>query len=159
MALRELTVSRSGNSISIKGPLNLATYPRLTAALYRATQEGLKEFHLDFGECETVRAGAVVAICAQVIALRNQGAQFSIELPRVLKVNTLFRNSNWAHILHPNKFSPSSFSGYRHVPATQFVSPAEQQAAVNSILDVLLGSLTGIKRADFAAIEWSRNHR
>jgi len=100
---------------------------------------------------------SMLAVCSQVIAHRSRGIHISFVSPDNDPLKKLFNNSNWAHLLDPVLHDPSRFRGYRHVPATQFTSPAEQNAAVNSILNVIMGSIGGIQRSDLAAIEWSVN--
>lgn len=152
-----LIVARENERISIRGDLTLQSYPKLMAAVHHATRDGLTRLTLDFSACTSVRAGAAVAVCCQVIALRSKGTEILAQLPDLPKLRTLFRNSNWAYLLDPTNHSQSSFQGYKHVPATQFSSSTEQQAAVNAIVDVLLGAMTGIDRSDYAAMEWALN--
>ncbi|MCB0346432.1 MAG: STAS-like domain-containing protein, partial [Bdellovibrionales bacterium] len=53
--------------------------------------------------------------------------------------------------------APSRFRGHRHVPATQFSSPAEQKQVVDRIIDVILSSVENLSREDFSAMEWALN--
>jgi anti-sigma regulatory factor (Ser/Thr protein kinase) len=43
------------------------------------------------------------------------------------------------------------------VPITQFCTSEEQTTTVNTMMDVVIGSLTDFSRSDLAAIEWSLN--
>src|SRR5439155_27376186 len=76
-------------------------------------------------------------------------------LPSDDTLNRLFKNANWAHLIDPGHQEPSRFRGTTQVPATHFTSPPEQNTAVTSIMDALLGSLRDFNRGDLAAIEWS----
>ena len=49
------------------------------------------------------------------------------------------------------------FRGHTQVSATQYQSPDDQQAAVNQIVNVMLGAVPDLERSDFAAFEWAVN--
>jgi anti-anti-sigma regulatory factor/anti-sigma regulatory factor (Ser/Thr protein kinase) len=154
----EFEVTHLDNRIVVKGSLRLGNFQRVMAALHQTTQRlGYKDITLDFSQCVAAFAGAMLGVCSQVIALRARGTEVFLDLPVIDKLNKLFRNSNWAHLIDPASYDASTFQGHTHVPATRFTSPTEQQTAVNAIIEVVLGSLTGIDRSDFAAIEWSLN--
>jgi anti-sigma regulatory factor (Ser/Thr protein kinase) len=72
-------------------------------------------------------------------------------------LHNLFKNTNWGYLLDPRQFDQSDFRGHTRIPATQYQSPEEQQAAVNKIVNVMLGALPDLDRSDFAAFEWAIN--
>lgn len=91
------------------------------------------------------------------MAYRNSGVYFELLPPIDKGLENLFRNTSWGYFLDPEKFDPSSFKGHSRVPATQYRNPDEQQAAVNKILNVMLGAIPELDRADLAAFEWAVN--
>jgi anti-sigma regulatory factor (Ser/Thr protein kinase) len=72
-------------------------------------------------------------------------------------LSNLFKNTNWGHFLDPKRFDPSTFRGHSRIPATQYLTPEEQQTAVNRIVNVMLGALPDLERSDFSAFEWAVN--
>lgn len=66
-------------------------------------------------------------------------------------------NTNWAHLLEPDRYPPSETTHARHVAARRFVDAGQQQSLVNEAVNVLLSGVTGLKRDDLAALEWSIN--
>ncbi len=99
----------------------------------------------------------MLSLCAQVMAYRNSGVEFSLIPPGDQKFQNLFRNTNWGYFLDPRKFDPSTFRGHTSIPATQYRNPDEQQSTVNRIVNVMLGAIPELTRSDFSAFEWSLN--
>ncbi len=151
-------ISRNDARITIRDSLRRDNYRRVLALLNEATGErGYREVELDFTDCAHAFPGPMLALCSRAIALRESGVELKLLPPKRPKLAQLFRNSNWAHYLAPAANELSRFRGHKHVPARVFDSSAEQTKAVNAILDVILRSMSGLHRADFAALEWSLN--
>jgi anti-anti-sigma regulatory factor len=151
-------ISRLDNRIIINGEFGIANFHRFLATLYTATEKlGYEDLVIDFSQCVAAFPGPMLAICSQVVEARDRGITVQLELPVAAKLAHLFRNANWAYLIDPESYERSTFQGHTHVPATTFASPAEQAGAVSSIIDVILGALSKVDRADFAAIEWSLN--
>ncbi len=151
-------ISRLDNRIIINGEFGIAHFHRFLATLHTAIEKlGYEDLIVDFSQCIAAFPGPMLAICSQVIEARDRGIAVHLVLPVAGKLANLFRNANWAYLINPESYRRSTFQGYTHVPATTFAAPAEQAGAVSSIIDVILGALDGVSRADFAAIEWSLN--
>lgn len=99
----------------------------------------------------------MLSVCAQVMAYGKSGVSFQMVPPSDKQFANLFKNTNWGYFLDPMKFAPSTFKGHTRVPATQYQNPTEQQAAVNRIVNVMLGAIPELERSDFAAFEWAVN--
>ncbi len=99
----------------------------------------------------------MLAVCAQVMRLRNAKIDVALFPPKDAKLARLFQNANWAHFLEPRNNPPSAFKGYTQVPATQFRNAHEQQQAVNRIVNAILGAIPNLERKELAALEWSVN--
>ena len=146
------------NVLSITGPLGMANYCRVLAAIYERTSvRGYDEITLDFSQCEAAFAGPMLALCAQVGRMKATGVECRLELPRDKSLSKLFLNANWANLIDSSTHHASRFRGSSQVPAMHFVSAEDQSKAVNQIVDTLLSSLSNLKREDLAAIEWSIN--
>lgn len=98
----------------------------------------------------------MLSVCAQVMAYRKCGVSFQLVPPSDKKFENLFKNTNWGYFLDPDLFNPSTFKGHTSISATQYQTPAEQ-LAVNRIVNVMLGAIPKLERADFAAFEWAVN--
>ena len=151
-------ISRLDNRIIINGEFGIVHFHRLLATLYTATEKlGYEDLVIDFSQCVAAFPGPMLAICSQIVEARERGIAVRLVLPIAAKLAGLFRNANWAYLCDPESHERSKFQGHTHVPATTFASPAEQAGAVSAIIEVILGALSEVNRADFAAIEWSLN--
>jgi anti-sigma regulatory factor (Ser/Thr protein kinase) len=140
------------------GAFALENFLRPLAGLHHVVQTaGYQDLILDFGDCTAAFAGPMLALCAQVMKLRDARIDATLVLPKDEKLARLFRNANWAHFLEPRRNSESAFKGYTQVPATQFRNAQEQQRAVNRIVNAVLGAIPNLDRKELAALEWSVN--
>ncbi|WP_153134700.1 STAS-like domain-containing protein [Paraburkholderia agricolaris] len=149
-------LERKDNRIIVAG--ELFDFHRFLSLVHAAIEKmSYREVILDFEKCTSAFQNAMLSVCAQVLAYRNSGIDFSVIPPTDKKTENLFRNTNWGHFLDPRRFDPSTFKGHTRIPATQYRDPTEQQAAVNRIVNVMLGAIPELERTDFAAFEWAVN--
>ena len=151
-------VDRQDQRVFVEGNLNSSLLHYFLATLHNAVENaGYRELCLDFSKCTAAFPESMLAIAAQVTQLRESGVYCYLTLPSGRDLARLFVNANWAYLLDPRSYDPSRFKGFTRVPATQFKGPDQQQEAVNRIVNSILGALSDIDRADFAAFEWSVN--
>ena len=156
--MSETRIFRDKNRLVFQGEFRIGDLLHPLAGLHHAVQDaGYHELILDFGPCTAAFAAPMLAVCAQVMRLRN--AEINVELlkPKDKKLSRLFQNANWAHFLDPVNHPPSAFKGYSQIPATQFGNGEEQQKAVNRIVNAILGAIPDLERKELAALEWSIN--
>ena len=150
------SIERTENRIVVAG--ELIDFHRLLAQVHTIVDKlGYGEITLDLDRCTLAFQNAMLSVCAQVMAYRKAGISFDLIPPADKKLFNLFRNTNWGYFLDPRRFDASTFRGHTQIPATQYTNPTEQQAAVNRIVNVMLGAIPDLERADFAAFEWSVN--
>lgn len=150
------TVERRDNRIIVTG--ELYDFHRLLAQIHHIVEKlGYAEVILDLGNCTKAYQNSMLSVCAQVMAYRQAGIAFNIIPPTDKLLLNLFVSNNWAHFLDPATFRPSVFKGHTRIPATQYKTPTEQQAAVNKIVNVMLGAIPEMERTDFEAFEWAIN--
>lgn len=149
-------IERTENKISVQGEFHdLHKFLGCMHAI--AGKLGYQDIVLDFDGCTSAYQNSMLSLCAQVLAYRDNGICFTLLPPADTKVANLFKNCNWSHFLDPIRFESSAFKGHTRVPATQYQSPSEQQAAVNRIVNVMLGAIPELNRTDLAAFEWAVN--
>ncbi len=150
------TIERNGNEVVVVGDLD--DFHRLLSQIHAAIEKaGYQDLVLNLESCTSAFQNSMLSVCAQVMAYRNAGIAFHLKPPASAKLRNLFRNTGWGYFLDPRQFDPSNFRGHSRIPATQYTSPAEQQTAVNKIVNVILGVIPDMQRADFAAFEWAVN--
>ena len=151
-------VFREGKTIFVQGDLGIADLRHPLACVHQCVEiAGHQELLIDFSNCSAAFPAPMLALCAQVMRLRATGVEVSLVLPSDIRLAKLFRNTNWAYLLDPRRYEPSSFKGHTQIPATRFASGPEQTTAVNTIVASILGVIPEIERGDFAALEWSIN--
>ena len=149
-------IERNNNVVSVSG--DFRDYHFYLSQIYQGIEKyAYSDIVLDMQDCTSAFQGAMLAVCAQVLGWRNSEIEFRLIPPKDKRLSNLFKNTNWGHLLDPTVFEESGFRGYSRVPATQYQSPDEQRAAVNRIVNVILGALPDIERSDFAAFEWVIN--
>lgn len=153
-----MTVIRDGNIIRFQGQYRDADLHFPLACLHHAVTDcGYRDVVLDFSECTETYPGPMLALCSEMLRLRSDQIDAELILPLKTDLARLFVNANWAHLLEPRKFDASRFRGHTQIPATQFTNPAEQNDAVNRIINAILGGIPDIRRENFAALEWAVN--
>lgn len=154
----ESNIDREEQTVFVRGPLRPGSKHFLLARIHQAVEkEGYQELVLDFSECNSAFPGPMLAICAQVARLRENGIYSKLLMPTDSKLHKLFVNTNWANLLDPRSYDPSFFKGYSQVPTTQFKTPEQQKLVVDKIMDAALSAVHGLERTDFAAFEWAIN--
>lgn len=152
------TIYRSDNRIVFEGEFLNEDMLRPLVCIHQAVQNaGYVDLILDFRNCTAAFAAAMLALCAQVMRLRQSRIDTELLLPAKDALARLFRNANWAHFLEPRSHAPSIFKGYTQVPATHFTNAEEQQHAVNRIVNAILGAIPNLDRRELKALEWSIN--
>ena len=150
-------IRRDQNRIIFEGELYIGELLGPIAVLHQARIAGFDDLILDFSLCVAAFAPPILALCSQVMKLRNEGVGFHVELPHKIELARLFRNANWAHFLAPDEYPPSEFKGFTQVPATHFTNDVEQRQAVNRIVNGILGAIPDLDRRELSALEWSVN--
>lgn len=154
----ESRIYRSENTLIFEGEFLMNDLLRPLVGLHQAVQNaGYRDLVLDFSGCTAAFAGPMLALCAQIMRLRQARVDVELIWPNDQKLARLFRNANWAHFIEPRNCPPSEFKGHSQVPATHFTNGDEQQKAVTRIVNAILGAIPDLERKELAALEWSIN--
>lgn len=150
------SIDRTDNRIVVEG--ELYDFHRFLGHIHTIVQKlAYQDVILDLKQCTSAYQNSMLSVCAQVMAYRKGGTSFQLIPPNEKKVENLFKNTNWGYFLDPRQYEPSTFKGHTRIPATQYQTPSEQQSAVNRIVNVMLGAIPELERADLAAFEWAVN--
>lgn len=154
---RPWIVRRDRNQISFTRGVGPRAHREFMWCLHDCREKGYEEIEIDLTACETAFPDGMLPLIAGVDALRREGLEISVVLPADLELERLFINTNWAHLLQPDRYDPSETTHVRHVAARRFADAEQQQHLVNEAVNVLLGGMTALQRDDLAALEWSIN--
>lgn len=90
----------TGNRLSITGQLGTKGFRRVIAAMHNLTSgQGYQDLDLDFSGCTAAYGGPILAIAAQTKRYQIGGVDVDLTLPKDERLNRLFLNANWAHLL------------------------------------------------------------
>lgn len=148
--------SRENHRIVATGKVGLTQHQEMLFLLDEVDQGSNDELLLDFGPCTGAYTNGMLPLLCTIDKLRLQGSRVSLALPTDEQVSRLFVNSNWAHFLDPERFAPSKVSAEKHLSTQRFATGAQQKAAVDGLLEVILRSAL-IPRQHLKALEWSLN--
>lgn len=153
-----MTVQREGNWVVVEDALKDAAIDTLLAAIHQAiVDKGYSEIILDFSQCTEAYPPAMVGVCVQVRRWRQEGISFQLVEPADQKLARHFVNTNWAHLLDPERYAATRFQDHRQIPATPFATLTEQPELTYRVVKLVIGALQGVHRGDVAALEWAVN--
>lgn len=151
-------LATSGSRISFNGCYDITQFRRSLGAIRELIADrGYLDITLDFSQVTFTHAPPMLALATAIENYRQSNVDFELILPEDPNLSRLFKNSNWAHLIEPEKFSHSEFTSPIHMPALRYQTSDEQHRLVDDILNKILGSITGFNRSHFKAIEWSVN--
>lgn len=128
------------------------------AALYNLIKkQGYQDLVLDFSRSTSLAASFVLPIITVCRSYRIQKVDFDLILPEERKTAGLFLNTNWAHLIKPEKFEDRGGRSQHHFSATQYRTSDEQFSVVDASMAMMLQSLPGIDRSRLSALEWALN--
>lgn len=119
-----------------------------------ANKQGYRDIILDFTTAYPVRESFMVPAIALIREQRRAGVVFELKLPDQASGRSIFHNANWAHLINDIDHQASTFDGDGHLPASAYTSSAEQTAAVDRIMSMILKAVP-LKRKQLVALEWS----
>ncbi|MBL8564591.1 MAG: DUF4325 domain-containing protein [Hyphomicrobiaceae bacterium] len=152
-----MSISTSGNDLVLSGSFNREALQRSCAAIHNLRKQGCTSVNIDMTKLATGFAADLLPFATHCRALLIDGFGAFLRLPEDPKFSRLFVNSNWAHLIDPRQFDPSSFASNKHLPAMIYVDAETHYQSVNQIMNKLLGSLEGFSRDQLAALEWAVN--
>lgn len=144
----------SANRIQVVGPFTLADLRRVIAAIHNHVRDGQHSLIIDFSQCVAPQPGPMAALRGQIAEYRRKRIEFKLLPPTNLHLARLFSNSNWAHVIDPDRHGPSRYRGYTNMPLERFAAPEDQTQVVGRFINALLCAIPVLNREDFGVIEW-----
>ena len=133
----------TGNRLSISGQLGTRDFRRVLAAMHNlASGQGYQDLELDFTGCTATYGGPILAIASQTKRYQIGGLDVDLILPKDERLNRLFLNANWAHLIDPRRYDPGNYRGYAQIPVMQFRTGQDQYEAVTLVTEKILSALS-----------------
>ena len=152
-----MSVRSEFNEIHISGKPGIQDVRYAASAMFQAIQNrGYEDITLNFSGCENVFERFVLPIVCIASYYRQEfNTSFELIRPKTPRLSALFHNANWSHLIDPANNDETTFDGTQHVPACQFFTPGDHYAAVDKVLDAVLGTLPDLSRDSLKALKWS----
>src|SRR5207247_3242771 len=113
------------------------------AAMHNLTSgQGYQDLELDFTGCTATYGGPILAIASQTKRYQIGGLDVDLILPKDERLNRLFLNANWAHLIDPRRYDPGNYRGYAQIPVMQFRTGQDQYEAVTLVTEKILSVLS-----------------
>src|ERR1022692_4923648 len=98
---------RDGNRIAFTESLYISELPGVLAILHQIVEAGYVDIVLDFSSCTVALPAPVLAICSQVMKLRQNQIEFELVLPQRPDLARHFINEHRPHLVEPERYGPS----------------------------------------------------
>ena len=141
----------------VSGSFDREALQRSCAAIHNLRKQGYTSVNIDMRNLKQGFAADLLPFAIHCRALLVNGFDALLETPEDPAFSRLFVNSNWAYLIDPRQFDPSTFTSTKHLPAMAYNSAETHYQSVNKIVDKLLCSLEGFSRDQLAALEWAVN--
>ncbi len=156
MPTKPRVVVREDNNIRFVGSVNERAHREFMWCVHDCLKRGYQDMVLDFSKCQAAFPSGMLSILSSADTLRRDTIDISISLPEDTKLERLFLNTNWAHLLEPERFQKSDTVHDRHMASQRFTDFEQQQALVNMLMDIVMRNMI-LDRRIIAGLEWSIN--
>ncbi len=130
----------------------------VTAALHNLVhKQGYQDLVLDFAQSTFLDPKFMLPLVTAARSYRGENVDFELIVPSDDKSAKLLANTNWAHLIVPEKFDARDDRNRNHLSAIQYINADEQFSAVDRSMEVIMQSIGGLDRARLKALEWSLN--
>jgi hypothetical protein len=144
------------NRLRIGGSFRSKDVRRVLAAAHNLVKtSGYSDLEFDFSDCTAAFSGPMLAVAAISERYLTEGVDVDLVLPKDNHTARLFLITNWANLIDPRRYEPSSYRGTTQIPAIRYSSSDQQTSAVNQIINKVLSALQNFDRSHLKAIEWS----
>jgi hypothetical protein len=153
-----MTFRSVGNHLYFSGRLSEDVLP-VTAALHNLiVKQGYSDLTLDFSDVtHHISPKFMLPLATTARGYRRDRVDFDIVMPNTKTVANLLMNTNWAHLISPEKYDARDILNRNHLSAIQYLNAKEHFAAIDRSLDVILRNSEGLDRNRLKALEWSLN--
>jgi hypothetical protein len=145
------------NHLYFSGPTGDDVLPVVAALHNLVHKQGYKDVILDFSKSGYLDPKFMLPLVATARLYRIEKVDFELIEPEDPSSARLLQNTNWAHLIWPEKYDARDDRNQLHLSAVQYSTAEDQFAAVDRSIDVILRSVGGLDRDRLKALEWSLN--
>lgn len=114
-----MTFWTDSNRVHFSGTVRPDVLPVAAALHDLAHKQGYSDLVLDFTRCSFLPAALMVPLCSLTRLYRQEKISFEIVMPTQAKLRRLISNSNWAHLIDPEKYDDKSDGNQRNLAANR----------------------------------------
>ncbi len=146
-----------GNHLYFSGNTGDDVLPVVAALHNLVHKQGYKDITLDFSKSGYLNPRYMLPLVSTARSYRLEKVDFEIVEPDDDQSARLLQNTNWAHLIWPEKYDARDDRNQMHLSAIQYATANDQFSAVDRSIDVILRSVGGLDRGRLKALEWSLN--
>jgi anti-sigma regulatory factor (Ser/Thr protein kinase) len=144
-----------GNVLAFFGSVSGDPLPVLAALHSIINKLGYEDIILDFEKATFVAAPFILPIVTMCRRYRLDNIDFELILPSLPAEARLMQNTDWAHLIEPEKYGSMGGANQRHLSATSFVNATQSHEAVDFSIRVMMGMVNGLDRSRISALQWA----
>ena len=119
--------------------------------------QGRKHIVLDFSRSTSLSPEFMMPLVTICRAYRENQVEFDLRVPEKKTLAAKMSDTNWAHLIAPEQFESRDVASIKHMPARQYFTSDEHQAAVDASLEIILNCAPRLDRSRLKALEWALN--
>lgn len=144
-----------GNVLAFSGSVSGDPLPVLAALHTIIVKQRYEDIILDFEQATFVSAPFILPIVMMCRRYRLDNIDFELILPSLQAGARLMQNTDWAHLIEPEKYGSMAGANLRNLSATAFVNAAQSHEAVDFSIRVMMGMVSGLDRNRISALQWA----
>lgn len=145
------------NHLYFSGPTGDDILPVVATLHNFIHKQGYRDVILDFSKSGYLDPKFMLPLVATARSSRIEKVDFELIEPEDAPSARLLQNTNWAHLIWPEKYEARDDRNQLHLSAIQYSTASDQFGAVDRSIDVILKSVGGLDRGRLKALEWSLN--
>jgi hypothetical protein len=145
------------NHLYFSGPTGDDVLPVVAALHNLVHKQGYVDVTPDFSKATYLDPKFMLPLVTTARLYRMEKVDFELVEPDDAQSARMLQNTNWAHLIWPEKYDARDDRNQMHLSAIQYSNANDQFAAVDRSIDVILKSVGGLDRGRLKALEWSLN--
>ncbi|GGF00296.1 hypothetical protein GCM10011611_02380 [Aliidongia dinghuensis] len=146
-----------GNHLYFVGKVSGEPLSTMAALHNLIKKQGYTDITIDFRKATFLSPEFMIPFVTIVRSYRRDKVDFDFLIPEEQKAAALMSNTNWAHLVSPERYDSKAERNIKHLSARQYLTSEEHHDAVDASLEVILNSLPGMDRSRLKALEWALN--
>ena len=132
---------RRDNRIYFIGKINAQAHREFMGMIDYCVKDGYDTIKLDFSSVKNAYPNGMIPLIANIDRQKRAARKIITTLPSDPDVRRLFKVTNWAFHLDPERYNEEKTTHNRHLTSKRFHDAYEQQNLVNEFIDIAMMNL------------------